>query len=189
MPRAKRLIVGLGNPGREYEGTRHNVGFDVADAVAVRAKVSLQHEKGNVFVGWGSFRGYPFGVAKPQTFMNLSGAAVRNLVGRYGLNPTDLLIVYDDINLEPGQLRLRPQGSAGGHNGMQDVIDALGTDNVPRLRFGVGSDFSRGQQVDYVLAPFSDEQQPLVEEALVRARDAAFTFVREGIVPAMNRFN
>ncbi|HUF08137.1 MAG TPA: aminoacyl-tRNA hydrolase [Rhodothermales bacterium] len=189
MPKSKRLIIGLGNPGPEYERTRHNIGFQVADAVAEKARITFTRERGDVLLGWGRMRGYPFGVAKPQTFMNRSGRAVYTLVQRYGLETQEMLVVVDDINLPPGTIRIRPNGSAGGHNGLQDIIDSLSTADFPRLRFGIGSNFSRGRQADYVLSPFSEEEQPVVEEARLRARDAALTFVSDGVVTTMNRFN
>ena len=189
MARAKRLIIGLGNPGAEYEGTRHNVGFEVIDALAEQAGVTFEHDRGNALVGWGRVRGRAFGLAKPLTYMNRSGTACKRLLGVHGLTPDEVLVVYDDLNLPTGTIRLRQRGSAGGHNGVQDIIDRLGTDVFPRLRMGIGSDFRRGRQVDYVLAPFSAEQRPLLDEAVVRARDAAVTFVVDGFVTAMNRFN
>ena len=189
MARAKRLIIGLGNPGEKYAGTRHNVGFAVADAVADRAGISLSHEKGNVLLGLGRSRGCSFGVAKPLTFMNRSGSAVRTLIGRFGLSPDEILVVYDDLNLDLGRLRLRPGGSAGGHNGVEDIIHQLSTDQFPRLRVGIGNEYSRGKQVDYVLSPFSTEQMPVIEDAIPRASDAAIEFACRGLVVAMNRFN
>lgn len=189
MATSKRLIIGLGNPGTEYEKTRHNVGFEVVDAVAEKARITLEHDKGDVMLGWGRIRRYPFGVAKPLTYMNRSGSAVRTLLGRHTLQPQEILVVVDDINLPVGKLRLRPGGSAGGHNGLQDITDLLGRDDFPRLRFGVGSDFPRGKQADYVLSPFTVDERSIVDEALIRARDAAITFVTDGIVTAMNRFN
>jgi PTH1 family peptidyl-tRNA hydrolase len=189
MPSAKRLIIGLGNPGAEYEGTRHNVGFAVADALAEKIGVAFQHEKGNALVAWGRWRGCPFGLVKPLTYMNRSGGAARTLLGRCGLRPEEMLVVMDDLSLPPGTVRLRAQGSAGGHNGLQDIIDRLGTDQFPRLRVGIGSDFPRGRQVDYVLTPFTAQEQPLVDEAVGVACEAALTFVADGIVTAMNRFN
>lgn len=189
MATSKRLIIGLGNPGAQYEKTRHNVGFEVADAVADKARITLEHEKGDVLLGWGRIRRYPIGVAKPLTYMNRSGTAVRTLLGRNSLQPQEILVVVDDINLPVGKLRLRQGGSAGGHNGLQDITDKLGRDDFPRLRFGVGSDFSRGRQADYVLSPFPVEDRPVVDEAVLRARDAAITFVTDGIVTAMNRHN
>jgi PTH1 family peptidyl-tRNA hydrolase len=189
MASGKRLIIGLGNPGSEYEDTRHNIGFVVADAVAEVARVSFSHERGNVLVGWGRVRSRPLGVAKPLTYMNRSGRAVKNLIGRYQLALDDILVLYDDLNLPPGMLRLRPGGSAGGHNGMQDIIEQLGSNAFARLRIGIGSDFSRGKQADYVLSPFSAEEQPLMDEAVQAAREAAITFVTKGVHVAMNHFN
>ena len=189
MATTKRLIIGLGNPGADYEKTRHNVGFEVADAVAEKARATLEHDKGDVLLGWGRIRRFPLGVAKPLTYMNRSGSAVRTLLGRHSLQPEEILVVVDDINLPVGKLRLRPGGSPGGHNGLQDITDRLGRDDFPRLRFGIGSDFERGRQADYVLSRFSDEERPVVDEAILQARDAAITFVTDGIVTAMNRYN
>lgn len=189
MPQARRIIIGLGNPGAEYEDTRHNVGFMVIDDLAARTGTVLQREKGDVLLGWGRHRGYGFGLAKPQTFMNRSGSAVLSLVRRFGLQPAEILVVLDDLSLEPGRLRLRERGSAGGHNGMQDIIDRLGTDDIPRLRIGIGNDYPRGRQADYVLSPFSFDEKPLVADAVAAACDAALTFVSEGTTTAMNRFN
>lgn len=190
MASAQRLIIGLGNPGADYVSTRHNAGFMVVDAVADRIKApAFEHGRGNTLLTSGRMRGRPVVLAKPLTYMNRSGAAARALLNLYGLEPDNMLVVYDDIALPAGKLRLRPQGSAGGHNGIQDIIDAIGTDVFPRLRFGVGSHFARGRQVDYVLSPFSDEQTEDVEVGISRAVDAVVTFVAEGITTSMNRFN
>jgi PTH1 family peptidyl-tRNA hydrolase len=190
MPKADRLIVGLGNPGPEYEHTRHNVGFWVVDAVAETARAAFRHDgRANAMVAQGRTRGRPLTLAKPLTFMNRSGQSVKHLVRRFSLSPRNLLVVYDDLNLDVGRLRLRERGSAGGHNGMQDIIDRLGTDDFPRLRLGIGSDYGRGQQSEYVLSPFDADQEPLIDEALDRAHDAVITFVTDGVVTAMNRFN
>lgn len=189
MARAKRIIIGLGNPGPDYEGTRHNAGFMVADAVARKAGLVFETGGGPFVSAWGSYRGTPVGVAKPMDFMNRSGTAVKKLIGLGRLEIEDILVVYDDLALDLGQIRLRPGGSAGGHNGVQDVIDRLNSANFPRLRVGIGSSFSRGRQVDYVLAPFDTEEQPVIEEAVETAAEAALTFVREGLTTAMNRYN
>ncbi len=188
MARAKRLIIGLGNPGPDYEATRHNAGFLVADAVARKAGLAFA-EDGPALTAWGSYRGTPFGIAKPMDFMNRSGTAVKKLLGRQGLTADDVLIVHDDLALDLGQIRLRGKGGAGGHNGVQDIIDRLNSANFPRLRVGIGSNFPRGQQVDYVLAPFDAEERPVIDEAVDAAAEAALAFVREGLVPAMNRYN
>ncbi len=189
MPRSKRLIVGLGNPGAEYEGTRHNVGFAVVEALAERTGVSLSAGRFQALEGWGSYRGYPFGLALPFTYVNRSGEAVKPLLRHYGLAPNELLVVVDDLHLPIGTIRLRPGGGSGGHNGLEHIARCLGTTDFPRLRIGIGNDFPRGKQADYVLSPFTDEQQPFIDEASERAGEAALTFVREGIEPAMNRYN
>lgn len=188
MPRRKRLIVGLGNPGEEYAETRHNAGFMVVDALAARCRIELgrAHE---ALVGWGRHRGDPVGLAKPQTFMNRSGGAVRALVDAHGLAPGEVLVVVDDLHLDVGVIRLRPGGGAGGHNGLQDIADRLGTTDFPRLRLGIGRDFPRGGQVDYVLQPFGAAQRTLMDDALITACNAALAFVTDGVETAMNRYN
>jgi peptidyl-tRNA hydrolase, PTH1 family len=189
MASPKRLIVGLGNPGPQYEHTRHNIGFEVVGAIAEATRLVPTREKGDVLAAWGRYRSRPFGVAMPQTYMNRSGSAVLALLRRYGLQPSEILIIYDDLNLPPGTIRLRPQGSAGGHNGIQDIIDRLNTDAFPRMRIGIGSNFGRGRQSEYVLSPFTDEERPVMDSTVERARDAALTFITEGVSTAMNRFN
>ncbi|MFW5972592.1 MAG: aminoacyl-tRNA hydrolase [Bacteroidota bacterium] len=190
MASPTRLVIGLGNPGVEYVRTRHNIGFEVVDAVAERVKATpFKHDRGNTLTAVGRHRGHTFLLAKPLTFMNRSGSAVRKLLNLHGLRDDDLLVVHDDIHLEVGRLRLRPGGSAGGHNGVQDIIDAIGTREFPRLKFGVGSEFHRGGQSHYVLSPFSEEQRLAADEGLDKAVDAVLTFVADGILSAMNRHN
>lgn len=189
MARAKRLIVGLGNPGPEYDGTRHNVGFDVARAVAARTRIGLEPLPGNSMGGWGSWRARPFGVALPMTYMNLSGEAVKALVRAHSLEPADVLVVVDDLALDAGVLRLRKGGSDGGHNGLKSIQALLKTDQFPRLRVGIGRDFPRGRQADYVLEAFTPEQQHLVDQAIPVAVRQALTWVVDGVQTAMTRFN
>ena len=190
MEQGRRLIVGLGNPDRRYADTRHNFGFLVADAIAARCRASFEEDgRAQALVAEVRIRGRKAVVAKPQTYMNRSGAAVMALKRRHALTVRDILIVLDDIYLPLGTLRLRASGGASGHNGMQDISERLATDDFPRLRLGIGSAFGRGQQSDYVLSPFADEEKPLVEPVVKRAADAAAAFITEGIVFAMNRFN
>jgi PTH1 family peptidyl-tRNA hydrolase len=189
VARARRLIVGLGNPGPEYALTRHNVGFMVGERVAERARLKFGPNFGRARLAEGSWRGVPFALAMPQTYMNVSGESVVALRRRYGVTASDILVVVDDIALDPGVLRLRPGGSDGGHNGLADITERLGTDQFPRLRIGIGKDFSRGRQSDYVLQPFTPDQWAAVEPALPVAADAALTFIAEGINTAMNRYN
>ncbi|MEL6769827.1 MAG: aminoacyl-tRNA hydrolase [Bacteroidota bacterium] len=186
----KRLIVGLGNPGPEYEATRHNVGFMVVDHLAETVGVApLRRNLAASLADEASHRGRALVLAKPQTYMNRSGEAVRALTRRYGLTPDDLVVVYDDLALPLGAVRLRGKGGAGGHNGIQDIIDTLGTSAFPRIRVGIGSNFGRGQQVRYVLAPFDADEAEARDEAVSFAAKAALSFVRDGLMTAMNRYN
>lgn len=189
VARPGRLILGLGNPGPDYEDTRHNAGFLVVDRVAEKAKLAVREEFGASLVGEGSWRGRAFAAAKPLTWMNRSGQAYAALKRRYALSPDNVLVVYDDIALPIGQIRIRPGGSAGGHNGVQDIAHRLGHEAFPRLRVGIGSDFPRGAQARYVLEPFTDEQLAALEPALEAAAEACLTFVRDGLEAAMNRHN
>ncbi len=189
VARARRIIVGLGNPGADYADTRHNVGFWVAERAATQARSAFGSTDGRARLAEGTWRGVPFAVGLPQTYMNRSGESVGALVRRYGLTPADVLVVVDDLALEPGVLRLRPGGSDGGHNGLADITDVLDTDQYPRLRVGIGRDFPRGRQADYVLQPFTTEQRALVDAALPTAAEAALTFVADGLNTAMNRYN
>ncbi|MEM6646469.1 MAG: aminoacyl-tRNA hydrolase [Bacteroidota bacterium] len=188
MASPKRLIVGLGNPGAEYDGTRHNVGFEVIDALADQLGERLREGKGNAMLAETRWRGRTFVIAKPLTYMNRSGQSVRALIRHYGLTPDNVLIVYDDLNLPVGTVRVRAKGSAGGHNGVQDIIDRMGG-GFPRLRIGIGSNFGRGRQIKHVLGPFDDEERPLIDDAIARSKDAALTFITDGVVTTMNRFN
>ncbi len=184
-----RLIIGLGNPGRRYEGTRHNVGFDVLDEVAARRALEFSSAPAEAVMA--RTREVEPGVmlAKPLTFMNLSGTPVSVLVRYYRIPLDDLLIVAEDVNLPLGRLRARARGSDGGHNGLRSVIDALGTQTVPRLRVGVGRGDTRRDLAAHVLARFETSERPAIREAVVQAADAVEAFIVEGIGPVMNRFN
>ncbi len=190
MARRKRVILGLGNPGATYAGTRHNVGFEVVDRIAERCKISLNPNlQTNSITGKGRWRGFTFVVAKPQTWMNRAGESARSLQRRMNLDVKEFLVVLDDIYLPVGTLRLRQGGGAGGHNGMQSVIESLGDENISRLRIGIGEDFERGRQADHVLSGFNEEEKIIMDTTLNNARDAALMYVVDGIVPAMNQFN
>jgi PTH1 family peptidyl-tRNA hydrolase len=188
MP-TSRLVVGLGNPGPQYEDTRHNVGFRVVDALAERLRVSSFAREHNALVGWGQYKNQKVGLAKPLTFMNRSGQSVAPLCDYNNLDPSDLIVVVDDLNLPVGTIRLRPGGSSGGHNGLEDIANHLGTTDFPRLRIGIGDDFGPGEQSDYVLSPFTPSQQPAADAAVADAIDAVLTAVREDLDAAMTRFN
>jgi PTH1 family peptidyl-tRNA hydrolase len=182
-----KLVVGLGNPGRPYAGTRHNVGFDVLDLLAERHRLDWESAPANALLA--KWRAASVLLAKPLTFMNLSGPAIGELLRFYKIDLADLFIVVDDVNLELGRLRARPSGSAGGHNGLKSVIAAFGTDDFARLRIGVGRGDGRLDLADHVLAKFDPEERTIVAEAVGRAADATELFVAEGIAAVMNRFN
>jgi PTH1 family peptidyl-tRNA hydrolase len=186
------VIVGLGNPGHTYHGTRHNVGFAVIQALAERRRVPLAHrlvnpadERPAAVYGEYELGGRAVRLVMPLTMMNESGDALRALT----VPPTQLLIVCDDVNLPLGALRLRPQGSAGGHNGLQSCLDVLGTEDVPRLRVGVGIEPLPRELQDFVLSAFTSGERPAITQALAQAVDACEAWVTDGLDAAMNRFN
>lgn len=182
------LTIGLGNPGAEYEDTRHNIGHQVVDALAERLGVSFEHQP-DALVGWGRHGDAEIGLAVPLTYMNRSGDSVAALRRHYDLALDQLLVVVDDLHLPVGTIRLRPSGSSGGHNGLAHVAQRLGTTDFPRLRIGIGSDFPDGQQSEYVLSPFSDDQKPTVRTVIEEAGDAILTVAQEDLEAAMNQFN
>jgi peptidyl-tRNA hydrolase, PTH1 family len=182
-----RFVVGLGNPGRKYEGTRHNVGFDVLDVLAARHRLEWESAPADAVIA--KWRAASVLVAKPLTFMNLSGQAIGELLRFYKIDLPDLLVVLDDTSLDLGRLRARPSGSAGGHNGLKSIISTFGTEEFARLRVGVGRGDARRDLADHVLAKFDPDERSEVAEAVGRAADAAELFVAEGIVAVMNRFN
>jgi PTH1 family peptidyl-tRNA hydrolase len=184
-----KLIVGLGNPGRKYEWTRHNVGFEIVDLLANRARAVWETAPRGIEGLIARDRGSDVVLAKPLTFMNASGPAVQGLLQFFKIDPADLFVIVDDVNLELGRLRARAAGSAGGHNGLKSIIDALGVGEFARLRVGVGRGDARRDLADHVLARFEPEERPIVAEAVGRAADAAELFVTEGIALVMNRFN
>lgn len=189
MPPSKRLIVGLGNPGAKYEGTRHNVGFVVVKALADQMGVTLKSGRFNALEGWGRYRDHRFGLAVPLTYVNRSGEAVKPLLNYNNIAPGDLLVVVDDLHLDAGVIRLRPGGGSGGHNGLTHIAQVLGTTDFPRLRVGIGSDYQSGDQADYVLSRFTPEQKPSINDAIERGCEATLTFISTGIEAAMNQYN
>ena len=182
-----KLIVGLGNPGKEYAGTRHNVGFEVVDVIAKRCKTRIAKRMGRSKIARVNIAGEDLTLMKPQTFMNLSGDAIANFARREKINPSEILIVYDDMALPIGKIRIRPQGSAGGHNGMKSIIARLGTDQFARVRIGIGN--ARRDAIDHVLSRFHTQEKQTIHEAIMKAADAVEMILSEGIEPAMNRYN
>lgn len=184
------LIVGLGNPGRQYENTKHNVGFDTADYLIEEYRIPQAGVKHKAMYGKGVIAGQKVLIAKPLTYMNLSGESVRELVDYYKIDPeTELIVLYDDISLEPGQIRIRKKGSAGGHNGIKNIIAQIGTDVFARVKIGVGEKPKNWDLADYVLSPFGKEERAAVDEAIKKAAKAVEMIVQEEIDSAMNMFN
>ncbi len=185
------MIVGLGNVGREYEGTRHNVGFAVVDRVAAKFKESFVPGKGEYYSAQIRHRGEEIVLLKPTTYMNNSGIAVSDAVERFGILHEDILVAYDDFNIPLGKLRLRKSGGDGGHNGVYSIIYQLNSENFSRLRCGIGTeDVVPGRDMaDFVLSKFEAAEIPVAQKMIEGAVDAAFVFVNEGIETAMNRFN
>lgn len=184
------LIVGLGNPGKQYEHTRHNVGFDVMDAIAEKYNISISEKKHKALCGKGVIAGEKVVLAKPQTFMNLSGESVAELLHYYKLDPEDeMLVIFDDISLAPGGIRIRKKGSAGGHNGIKNIIAMTGTQNFKRVKVGVGEKPKGWDLADHVLGHFSGDDSAKVREAIADAVMATEMILQGDIDQAMNDFN
>ncbi|MCI8995522.1 MAG: aminoacyl-tRNA hydrolase [Lachnospiraceae bacterium] len=184
------IIAGLGNPTKKYEHTRHNVGFDVMERIAGKYNIEMNQKKHKAVCGTGYIGGQKVLLMKPQTFMNLSGTSVREAVEFYKLDPEEaLIVIYDDVNLEPGSIRIRKKGSAGGHNGIKDLIANLGTQEFARIRVGVGGKPEDFDLVDYVLGHFGKEDRALVEEAMDQAAAAVEDMVQGNTDRAMNLYN
>lgn len=189
-PACDYLIVGLGNPGREYERTRHNVGFRALDCLADMLSVRVERAKFSAFLGQGSWNGKKLVLMKPQTYMNSSGEAVAQAVRFYKLQPEQVLVLFDDISLPPGRLRVRGDGSAGGHNGIKSLIACLGSQAFPRIKIGVGAKpVPEYDLADWVLSAFSASEEKLLAPAIERAAQAALTLMDQGLQTAENRFN
>ena len=184
------LIVGLGNPGRQYEATRHNMGFDTVDCLIEKHNVPQGGVKFNAMYGKGIIGGDKAILMKPLSFMNLSGGPVRDMVNFFKIDPEkELIVISDDIDLEPGQLRIRKQGSAGGHNGLKDIIQKLGTQNFVRIKIGVGAKPQGWDLADHVLSRFPASERKLVDEAIREAADAVEKIIAQGPDAAMNEYN
>lgn len=184
------IIAGLGNPGKEYANTRHNVGFMAIDALASKYGIDVNEKKHKAIIGKGTINGQKVILAKPQTFMNLSGESLRELVDYYKPEvETQVIVVYDDITLDVGGIRVRKKGSAGGHNGMKSIIAHLGTENFQRVRVGIGEKPARMDLADWVLSRFSKEDLAILEDSLGEAVDAVTMLTEGGIDEAMNKYN
>jgi PTH1 family peptidyl-tRNA hydrolase len=183
------LVVGLGNPGPEYERTPHNIGFMVVDAVAASHGIRVTRKEKSALVGLGEVAGKPVVLAKPQTFMNVSGPAVKALAGLYSLEPARVLLVYDELDLPWMTMKIKPKGSAAGHNGVKSVIASLGTNEFPRVRLGIHPGHPIRDGAQYVLGPFKRSQEKELEEVVDRARAAVEFIIAEGVEKAMTVYN
>lgn len=184
------LIAGLGNPGKQYEKTKHNMGFETIDYLIDAYHISYGGTRNKAMYGKGLVDGQKAILAKPLTYMNLSGEAIRGLVDYYKIDPErELIVIYDDISLAPGQIRVRKKGSAGGHNGIKNIIAQLGTQNFMRVRVGIGEKPPKWDLADYVLAPFGKAERAAVDEGIKRAAEAVCVMMNQGADAAMNQFN
>ena len=184
------LIVGLGNPEKKYDKTRHNIGFDTIDALADKYNISMNEKKHKALCGTGVIDGVKVLLAKPQTYMNLSGDSVAEIVNFYKIDPEEeMIVIFDDISLAPGNIRVRKKGSAGGHNGIKSIIAETGTQNFMRIKVGVGEKPQGWDLADHVLGRFSEEDRALVETAIKDAEEAAVLMIQGDVDKAMNDFN
>lgn len=184
------IIAGLGNPGRKYENTRHNTGFMVIDEAAGKYNINVTEKKHNALIGKGFIGGQKVILVKPQTYMNLSGESIREVIDYYKIDEkSELIIISDDISLEAGAIRIRKRGSAGGHNGLKNIILHLGHDEFQRIRMGVGEKPQEYELIDYVLGRFGEEESKLMAKSVKEAAEAIEVMIAEGSDAAMNRFN
>lgn len=183
------LLVGLGNPGREYHGNRHNIGFVIIDKLSEELNISISRYQSRALIGSGIIERNKLILAKPQTFMNLSGDSVASLIRFYKIPLENFLVIYDDIDLPFGTIRLRGSGGAGGHNGMTSILNKLGTLDFPRLRFGIGRPPGKMEAASYVLQDFSRDEKSFLSPMVGTSLDAVMVFIRSGLEAAMNQFN
>ena len=181
------LIVGLGNPGKEYDGTRHNIGFAAVDYIANKYNIELNRIKFKGVFGEGFINGKKVILLKPTTYMNLSGESIREVINFYKISNEEVIVIYDDISLEVGRLRIREKGSHGGHNGIKSIIANLGTDVFPRVKIGVGA--PKGNLVSHVLGKFSEDEIEILRETIKASSDAVSIMLKSDTKEAMNKFN
>lgn len=183
-----KIIIGLGNPGKAYANNRHNVGFQCLDYFALLHHIPVKERKRRVRLGMGQVAGIPVVLAKPRTFMNMSGEAVGWLVRQFGVTLDDLLVIYDDLDLPLGKIRIRRRGGSAGHKGVESIITSLGSQDFPRIRVGIGRP-DDGDEVSYVLSDFTAQEKRPLAEAVATVADAIYCILTEGIEVAMNRYN
>ena len=184
------IIAGLGNPDRKYQNTRHNIGFEVIDAIAGKNQITVGERRHKAIIGKGYVGGRKVVLVKPQTYMNLSGESIRQVIDFYKVDEkSELIVIADDVSLEPGQIRIRKKGSAGGHNGLKNIILHLGHDEFCRVKMGVGEKPAGYDLADYVLGHFSDKEREIMDESITRAAEAVEVMIADGADAAMNQFN
>lgn len=184
-----KIIVGLGNPGTKYAGTRHNMGFSAIVGLSDKCGIPINKQEHSSVTGHGIIEGEKVILAQPQTYMNLSGEAVRGLLAFYKCSAEDLIIIYDDVDLDVGRIRIRTHGSAGGHNGIKNIIENIGTDIFTRIKIGVGAKPQDWDMIDHVLGRFPEEQLPVVRDSVDRAVEACIEIIRSDAAAAMNKYN
>ena len=183
------IIVGLGNPEPEYSNTRHNMGFDTINKIAKKYNIEFSKTKFKGICGTGTIEGEKVILLKPQTFMNLSGESIKEIIDFYKLNTDNLIIIYDDIDIEPGIIKLRKTGGPGTHNGMKSVIKEIGTEKFPRVRVGIGKPEHKGDLINYVIGKIPEEDRVILDKSTDLARDAVIEIIKNGMDKAMNLFN
>lgn len=183
------LIIGLGNPEEEYSKTRHNMGFNTINKLAQKYNIKITKTKYEGLYETGEIEGQKVILIKPQTYMNLSGNCVKQFVDFYKIEKEKLLVIYDDMDIEPGTIKIRKKGSAGGHNGMKSIIQMLGTEEFPRIRIGIGRPEHNGDEINYVIGAIPKEEIPKLEEGTEKAKEAIIEILKNGIDKAMNKFN
>lgn len=184
------MIVGLGNPGRKYADTRHNIGFKVVENLARKKRVNfLEESSGLYLVASGEQENIKFSLLLPLTYMNLSGKAVKHFHSIFNFDLSEMLVICDDINLDTGKIRLRTKGSHGGHNGLFSIIEELGTSNFPRLRIGIGNNFEKDKQAEYVLSPFEENEFPVIKEAIDNATEICEAFLVGGLKSSLEHYS
>ena len=183
------LIVGLGNPEAEYGKTRHNMGFNTINKIAEQYHINVNKTKFQGLSEVGTIEGQKVILVKPQTYMNLSGECVKPFVDFYKIEKENILVIYDDMDIEPGKIKIRKKGSSGGHNGMKSIIQMIGTEDFPRIRIGIGRPEHNGDEINHVIGAIPEEQIPLLDEGTEKAKDAVIEILKNGIDIAMNKFN
>lgn len=183
------LIVGLGNPEEEYSKTRHNMGFEVINELSKKYNIKVNKNKFNALYGTGTIGKEKVILVKPQTYMNLSGNSVKEFVDFYKISKEEILVIYDDMDIEPGKIKIRKKGSAGGHNGMKSIVSMLGTEEFTRIRIGIGRPEHNGDDINYVIGSIPEEEIPKLEEGVEKAKKAVIEILKNGVDSAMNKLN